>query len=239
MKVLKKAAVAAALALAGVTSFASTINVGGVNWDPDAATDFTSQSAAMRQFINVGTGELTGFGIINAMNGNAQATFCPGCELTFQFGGFMPTGGVLVPGAGQAVTYTGGWVKFYVDHTPDVANPFNYQSLTNANTGNGNLWLQAVNSGTFFGSNTANAVLGGIGFLDVVGGMAAGNFDTNQQTGGADFRFTTSFTFPNNGVIDMGGTGNLFGESIPEPTSLALIGLGLLGAGVASRKRAK
>ncbi|WP_374434107.1 PEP-CTERM sorting domain-containing protein [Inhella sp.] len=241
MNVIKKTAVAAALALAGATSFASTINVGGVNWDPDAPTDYSGQAVNMRQKINTVTGELTGFGILTAMNGTAQGAFCPGCELTFQFGGFSPIGGQIIPGIGATVSYTGGWVKFYVDHSPEIANPANYLALTSANTGDGNLWLSLANNGVFQGTNFGNVILSGLGFLDVTGGMAAANFDTNTRPNGTDFFFSTSLTFPHSGstVVDMSGTGNLFGSSVPEPTSLALIGLGLLGAGVVSRKRAK
>ncbi|MFO1250913.1 MAG: PEP-CTERM sorting domain-containing protein [Inhella sp.] len=242
MNVIKKTAVAAALALAGATSFASTINVGGVNWDPDAPTDYSGQSVNMRQTINLADGTLSGFGILTAMNGTAQGTFCPGCELTFQFGGFTPVGGQIIPGIGATISYTGGWVKFYVDHSPEIANPADYLALNSANTGDGNLWLSLANTGVFQGTRVANSILSGLGFLDVTGGMAAGNFDTNTQEGGTDFTFSTSLTFRHPGsvsVSDMSGTGNLFGSSIPEPTSLALIGLGLLSAGVASRKRAK
>lgn len=248
MKAIKKTAVAAALALAGATSFASTINVGGVNWDPNAATDFSGQSVNMRQFINGGTGELTGFGILTAMNGTNQNLFCPGCELTFQFGGFMPVGGTLIPGVGQTVTYNGGWVKFYVDHSPEVANPADYNALTFANTGDGALWLDLINTANFLGSNQddgfgASSGLSGVGRLDVVAGsgLAWKNFDTNTQPGGSDFRFSTSLTFFHNdpSVLDVSGTGNLRGNSIPEPTTLALIGMGVLGAGIARRRTAK
>src|ERR1035437_10091268 len=70
MKLFKKVLAGVAVAAALVTSaHASPITVDGVTWDPNAVTDFTSQSINMRQIINTTTGELTGYGIITAING--------------------------------------------------------------------------------------------------------------------------------------------------------------------------
>lgn len=248
MKFIKKAVVGAALALGLSAAQASPINVGGVTWDPDAATDFSSFSIAIRQFIDPVTGIASGFGFISTMNSTGQATFCPGCEVTFQFGGFTPvSAGALPTTAGTGIGYAGGFVNVYVDHSAEITNPSDPYSLTSANTGDGALWL-ALAGHTLLGTTLNGTVQGfgpfitgltGLGLLDVVGGLAAGNFDTNTQTDGADFTFSNSFTLlttPNN-ALDSAGTGNFFGNSIPEPGSLALAGLGLLGMGALRRRR--
>lgn len=247
MKSFKKTVLGAAIAL-GLCSAASAsmINVGGVMWDPDAATDYSSQSINMRQFINATTGELTGFGIITAWNGTAQNVFCPGCEVTFQFGGYSPIGGTPIPNVGDTFSYTGGWVKFYVGAL-EITNPSDYLTLNWANTGNGNLFLDTVANAsagvTLLGTVVDDGLggiagLSGIGRLDVVGGLAASNFNTNTQPNGSDLRFSTSLTYihQEGDPTDASGTGNLRGNSIPEPGTLALLGMGLLGAGLARRK---
>jgi hypothetical protein len=239
MKMLKKIAAGIALA-AGMLSAAqaSPINVAGVVWNPDALTDFSSQSSNMRQFINPVDGTLSGFGIINAFNGTAQPSFCPGCELTFQFSGFTPVGGTLIPGVGQTITYHGGIVNVFVGAV-EILSPFDYTALTWANTGNGTLFLSLANNYDFLGSHLFGGLLAGLGFLDVTGGAAAGNFDTDTQAFGSDLRFSTSLTFDHipGQIIDMSGTGNLRGDTIPEPESLALVGLALLGLAATRRRK--
>lgn len=247
---VKAACATAALGLASVAGVqAAPITVGGITWDPDAATDYTSQSVNMRQFIDATTGVLTGFGIVTVINGSSNAMFCAsGCELTFQFGGFTPVGTQTVPGVGSNIQYTGGFVKFFVDSTPNVTNPFDYNSLTFANTGDGDLWLDLVGNGTNTGGVTFTGSafglvggqftqLSGGGKTDVTGlGLADSYFDYNTLADGSDVSFSTSLTFFHNGNLDptnVSGTGNIFSDTrvvqVPEPGSLALVGLAMMG----------
>lgn len=244
MKMFKKVVLGAAMALAFSGAQASIINIGGVMWDPDSPSDFNGTSAATVQNINPGTGELSGYGVVTFLNSTAQNTFCPGCELTIQYSGFTPISAGALPGiggGGQTIQYTGGLFSIYVDHTAETNGGLN---MTQANTGDGVLWLSLVahsigGGPTLTGTNFYPSFLAGGGLLDVVGGLAAGNLNTNTRIDGADLSFSSTFTnFPNNNPLNATGTATFNGNSIPEPASLALLGLGLLGVSALRRRKA-
>ena len=216
---------------------AAPINVGGVIWDPDSPVDFNSTSGSI--FQNAGAIPLTGFGRIDFINTDPQSTFCPGCELTFEFGGFVPL--APFPNALGAYEYAGGFVNVYVDNSPDFA------LLAGTGYNDGVLWL-SMTSASIFGSsalvtNVLTTLLGtigdsgatGVGLLNVTGGLAKNNFDTNSRFGGADVEFQNSFTRLSQFTI---GSGNFAATTIPEPASVALLGLGLLGMGALRRRKA-
>jgi len=166
----------------------------------------------------------------------------------------------------KAIDFTGGFVNLYTDRVtgglsyldpsanPNVINPILIaQDIANAT--DGNLWLAYTGVTTtdlltgrvgslFSSTNTLNSVHAGgsgFGYLNVTpGGLATGNFDTNSwNVGGivADARLDSSFSTTNSGAWPLSGTAALKTQAIPEPGSLALIGLGLTGLGITYRRK--
>ena len=264
MRIVKRALAIGAIVLTSFTASATLMNVGGVEWDPDHAIDFFGAAGTIYQEIDIVTGALSGFGRVTALNGLGADDMCPGCELTFHFGGYTVSDADDVGNIIDAeIEYEGGWMKLWVDFTPD-ASASDPSQINLANTGDDGganaLWLSLVGhvmedtETTFIGS-TQPGGLAGFGALDVVGGglggLAAWHIDTNSAPfnplfplangSKADIVFGSDFSsgplVSPVGKIASYGTADFSGQSIPEPNTLAIFALGLLALAIGVRNK--
>jgi hypothetical protein len=260
------AAVAAALALGVPMVGLAATDVHGVYLDSGPL--FMNGSLFENSIANVGD-ELTGYGRIDSINGLASASFCvtSGCELTYQFGGFMVVNNTTVPGAGFTVDFSDGWVKMYLGTgaTTDF-NPYTSasQAADIAAATNGTLWLSSQGhtfkdqfsgrTGTLLGNGyqaSPSSIFGsGHALLDVASvgtstGAANAFFDRNAVADGlggyADMDISASFTslgIPPHGQTPLAGSVSL-AAPVPEPESFAMMLVGLAVVGVAAKRRSR
>jgi hypothetical protein len=266
MNIVKKMLAVTAIVLASFSASAGIMNVGGVEWDPDHGNDFQGGSSIIYQQINMTTGELSGYGRLTSLNGLDHNEICPGCELSFQFGGYTPS--VFDSGLTTDVEYKGGWIQFWVDISPDILTISDADLLTLENTGSDSganlLWLElaghvvAGSETTFIGGVDFSGTASGAGALNVTGGLAAWHFNTNTKSISnntlADITFAGDFgTFKDGWVVNgvtldaydplgtpvqySSGNANFYGDSIPEPATLGIFALGLFALSIRARSK--
>jgi hypothetical protein len=239
------------------SSMAATVDIGGLSLSTGPTFSVTS---IYENFVDSVGDELTGVGEVTQINGVAVGDLCAGCELTYQFGGYMVTS--LTP---TDITFTGGWVNFYLGFAAD--NDFNPFASANsaadlAAATNGTLFLNLLGhdidaaGNTFNGTGTnlnSTAAVGfgaGLADVDMTGtGIANAYFNSNSIVatfgGNADFQLGSSFgnaVIPHpsecpTGPMCLAGSADFRAQVIPEPETYALMLAGLGVVAFVARRR--
>jgi len=174
---------------------------------------------------------------------------------------------LAIAGVGPiGINFSGGWINFYSD--PGQNFTISPIPAATASATDGNPWLNYMGASTgltcdaaagcFSGAGTditlqsfilAGSLLNigsgsGNGFLNVNmagAGSANANFNTNAAGPlGQDAVLGSSFNnLGNTGAFSVSGSFDIRGQAVPEPGSIALLGLGLLSLGAATLRRRK
>ncbi|MDH5437058.1 MAG: PEP-CTERM sorting domain-containing protein [Gammaproteobacteria bacterium] len=265
-KLMTGASIAAAL-FAGSAS-AGVLN-GGYSIQVAQIFEYASVDSNGNGVIDVVGEQLGGIGNIQSITSSSGdilwTTGTGGQELTFSFDGY--TAGVIQPaGFGQYnIAFYGGSVKFYLDGAQNFNAAGGPLGGAIGTATDGAFFMELLGGSGIVaagfdpllgvGGTTLLSTLNGLtspftgsgfGYLDVNLanlGLAGDFYDRNGMIGAngeeRDFLLESSFnaTEGQNAGWPVGGTASLTG--IPEPGTLALMGLGVLAMGFASRKRAK
>ena len=263
---LKMIPAAVAFGCAMVAGSASAIVVGGVDFGALGLTNHIETTTLAETYIDDNGQTLQGYGVINTVNGDSTYSTTPGQKLYFVFNNYTSQNfsATDVEFKGGIVdVYIG--AEFNLLNQSSATNLTLITGLTPwaRFTGHGNLGGGAAADSTLkaHGTLTGSGLdFTGAGLLDVDTSGAFGLADVaayldadgepDDAGGFADITLTTSGSDSvlnsfdtcnyNPGDWCIQGSADMRGKTvIPEPSAIALFGIGLIGAGFIGRRKAK
>ncbi len=199
-------------------------------------------------YIDTSGANTQGIGRVSTITQGSSVIWNSGDDgqfLNFTFGDFAPVVAPVAPIFNYVAT--GGYVNFYTTALAGLFNTSLDVATAMANIITGDLFLSTVAHGNTVGIGTP-VTYSASGFLDVVAGPFAAQLDTNARPTfvPGDFAdITFGLVGANNqnslvnGDYEYIASADAQGSSvtIPEPGTLLLMGLGLIGFGMYGNKR--
>lgn len=195
----------------------------------------------------VGVGEFDGFNDGRSTSSGIPFCIAAACELTFAFGGLEV---LTLATATESATFssTNAWFNVYVQNGVGVPN-FDTNFDTDTSIGvNSHAAFEAAQDGDLWGSfdfdtfTLDGTLLGGVSqaLLSIRSGLGLAEVqDRLDYNGfsGSDIGFTATASFGEDPLYSLTANGQMEGTPVPEPSTIALFGLGLLGLGAAARRK--
>ena len=259
---MKKNFIAAAICGLGLlaSGAASAVIVGGVDFGSLGAASHLETSTIAETLVLANGDKLSGYGQIDTVNGESAYAGTTQ-KLYFVFKDYLAKDfNAGAPGLPGSVGFTGGVVDVYLGNKINLLNnssPTNLSTIlgytkfvefTGHNDQHGySIFAIGTLTGSkinFDGNGLLDVVLG-TGLADVAAYLnanaepdARGNFaDVAFGSNGKTGRNTSDVCNNVAGDYCIQGSANFSGSTVPEPSVLALLGLGMLGIGASLRKR--